>query len=329
MWGGRFRLPVVLAMIAMLCSGETLDDAVRSLAKNVSTRLRANEVAHVTARNLSSMSAGEVSRASATLDRALRRRVRNPAAVEVAFTVSENLKGYLLVAEIHGVVEMVSFHLDPPAPPVRSAVVIEKRIVWEQDVPILDLAVMGDQMLVLDTTGVTRYERRTGKWEKVELAPTAVAAVRDPRGRLEVTGDSLAAYLPGGTCRGTWKPVELRCEAGTSEFMLDQHAVHFAPARNTLEAAEWPAGGFETWGSDFAPIESSCAGHRVAASGTGAWDAADFVALYDVVSGAAVRVSDAVEFPGPVTALWPSLAVVRNLSTGRYEAYSLTVDCGR
>lgn len=319
----------LLPVFVVLCSGGTLDDAARSLAKTVSARLTANEIAHVTARNLSSMSAAEVARAAGSFDRALRRRVRNPATVEITLTVSENLKGYLLVAEVHGAVEMVSFQPDPPAQPTRSAVVIEKRMVWEQDAPILDLAVIGDQMLVLDTAGVTRYERRTGKWERMEQAPASVAAVRDPRGRLEVAGDSVAVYTPGGTCRGAWNPLELRCEAGTGEFMLDQHPVHFTAERNTLEATEWPPRGFETWGSDFAPIESSCAGHRVAASGTGAWNAADFVALYDVVDGAPVRVSDAAEFPGPVTALWPAFAVVRNLSTGRYEAYSLTVDCGR
>jgi hypothetical protein len=43
--------------------------------------------------------------------------------------------------------------------------------------------------------------------------------------------------------------------------------------------------------------------------------------------------SDPGEFLGPVTALWPTkdgaLVVARNISTGRYEAYSIAVDCGR
>jgi hypothetical protein len=38
-------------------------------------------------------------------------------------------------------------------------------------------------------------------------------------------------------------------------------------------------------------------------------------------------------FPGPVTALWTSgtdsaLAVIRNLASGRYEAYVVTLACG-
>ena len=48
------------------------------------------------------------------------------------------------------------------------------------------------------------------------------------------------------------------------------------------------------------------------------------------------QVSEAVDFPGPVTALWPStmgnggvLAVVHDLSSKRYAAYLLTLDCSR
>ena len=49
--------------------------------------------------------------------------------------------------------------------------------------------------------------------------------------------------------------------------------------------------------------------------------------------GAGVPLSAPVDFPGPVTALWSAggataLAVVRDLETGRYSAFLLTVVCG-
>lgn len=335
MWLGRSL--TLAALFASLCSGQGLEDAVRTLGKSVAARLAPSEVAHLTTRNVSSLSVAEVTKAQAGLERALRRRVRSPITVEITVTISENLKGYLLVAEIHRgnerVVEMASFRPASPVAPARSAIVIEKRLIWEQDAPILDVAVTGDRMLVLDPAVVTRYEHREGKWERAEQATLSIAPVRDPRGRLEVAGDSVTVWSPGGTCRGSSKPLELHCDPSTAEFMVGQYAVRFTASRNTLEASEWPSGGFETWGSDFAPIATACGGQRIAPSGTGAWDAADFIALYEVAGGAPVRIGDAVEFPGPVLALWPAsagaLAVARNLATKRYEAYSLTVDCGR
>jgi hypothetical protein len=172
----------------------------------------------------------------------------------------------------------------------------------------------------------------------VDAAATPVA-VRDPRGRIEIAGDSLAVHLPGATCRGTWQPMlALNCEAGAM----------FAAARNTLASGafsearfgnEWlvaeqdgrthvydidkkPLAVFDEWGSDFAAV-AACDKPRILAESSGS------VALYDVVNHAPVRASDPVDLPGPVTALWPALAIVKNATTGRYEAYSLTVDCAR
>src|SRR5713101_4126981 len=98
---------------------------------------------------------------------------------------------------------MIDFRPDPLPAPVRALLTLEKKLLWEQDTPILDLAVLGDQMLVLDSEGVKRYERRAGKWERAEAAIVA-GSVRDPRGRLEMAGDSIAVHLPGATCRGNW-----------------------------------------------------------------------------------------------------------------------------
>jgi hypothetical protein len=214
-------------------------------------------------------------------------------------------------------------------------------MIWQQQDPILDVAVVDDQMIVLDTTSVTRYEHR----ERAGAAALNVTLPRDPRGRLEIAGESLTVHLPGATCRGTWKPLALACEPGGE----------FATGRNTIESSAWPphysrahlgeddlvaetdgrvhdysargpARIFDQWGSDLAAV---CDTKRVLASGPGDRESRDFVALYELANGALASVSDPAEFPGPVTALSSSLAVTRNLSTGWYEAYSLTVDCGR
>jgi hypothetical protein len=308
-----------LLLISTLLPAESLEDAVRALVKKVAAGLAPAEVAHVTPRNLSSMSAADAAKAQTLFDRGLRKRVRTPVTIEVGFTVSENLRGYLLIAEIHRensrAVEMETFQPDPPQPPsAPGGVRIEKRLIWEQDAPILDVAIAGNTMLVLDTQGIAKYERRSGTWERGAASAIALPPLRDPRGRLEWSGDSVVAWLPSGTCRGTLDGGELRCEAANAEFTIDGRSVRFTPGGNTLEGAVDDA-------------VASCGGALT--PGDAGRDAADTLTVME--SGRAA--GEAVQLPGPVTALWPApggaLAVARNLATGRYAAYTLAIDCGR
>jgi hypothetical protein len=176
-----------------------------------------------------------------------------------------------------------------------------------------------------------------------------IPPVRDPRGRLTVNDTSVTAEAAGVACRGTWRPAAgIECQAGG----------RFTPGRNTIEEAGWQPyfthaemGGdhlvaaadgrtyvydagrkqlsvSDAW-SDFAVVPNSCANAKIIA----AYSASNSLAIFDLVNQSPVRVSDAMEVSGPVTALWPAenaaLAVVRNKDTNRYEAYSIGVDCGR
>jgi hypothetical protein len=350
---------LLLLLFSTFAGAAAMEDAVRDLAARISSRLAPEEAAHVTLHNLSSLSDVEAARVQAMIDRALRRDVRNGTPLEIVLTISENLKGYLLVAEIRRAneraVEMVPYHPDPARAPAPSALTMEKKLLWEQAAPILDLAVPADQMLVLDTTGVARYERRAGKWERADFVRASGTTARDPRGRLETNGDSLKVELPGETCRGTWAPaLALQCEAG-GIFSAGRNTIEMADSPpffshaqiggehvfaepdgriHVYDAERKPAGAFDDWGSDFAVISSTCTDAAgIVATAPAGRESTDSIALYHLVNRTPVRASDPVEFPGPVTALWPAtngaLAVVRNLSTGRYEAYSLTLDCGR
>ena len=333
---------LLLIFLCWAACGQTLDDAIRTLAGKISAHLAPNETAHLTSRNLSTLGPGDANKIHAALERTLRKRVRNPAAVEVVLTISENVRGYVLVAQIRQDVEMVAFRTEPA--PARPKLMVEKKMMWEQEAPLLDVALIDDQILVLDINGLTRYEHRA----PAESVPIAASTTRDPRGRIELAGESLTVYVSGTACHGTWKTLALTCGTGGD----------ISSGRDTLESSGWPlhysyaqigaetllaqidgrthiydadrkpTGTFDDWGSDFI---AACAGTRILATGSGDRESRDFVALYDLTNRTPVRVSDPVEFPGPVTALWesPARAVVRNLSTGRYEAYSLTMDCGR
>jgi hypothetical protein len=348
------RRGILLLFFCLLAEAETLDDAVAALARKISVRLAPAEVARVTTRNSSSLSTAEAAKVQLALNRALQRRVREPKPVDVAVTISENLRGYILVAEIkrenEPAVEMAEFRPAAPAAAARPAVAIERKMIWEQDAQILDLATSGEQMLVLDTVGVSLYNRSAVKWERTAFAPIPTN-LRDPRGRMEVSGDTLTVHLPGLMCSGSAKLASsMRCEDG-GRFTSGRNALagsgeSFSSVEiggDTLmaepdgrthiyDAAHAPQGTFDGWGSDFVAL-AGCGGRHILATAAGDQRSADSVTLFDVVNRVPAAVSDPLEFSGPVMALWSAgdgaLAVIRDLSTGKYAAYNLALDCGR
>ncbi|HEV8416528.1 MAG TPA: hypothetical protein VGQ49_23235 [Bryobacteraceae bacterium] len=347
---------LLLVMIAMAVRADTLDDAVAALAKKVVARLEPFERVRIGERNISSLPATEVSRAEVALTRALQSRGSGSMPVDVVVTISDDLRGYILVAEIRRasgtVVEMMEFRLAPPAAPARAAI-IDSKLLWEQDTAILDVAVLQDSMLVLDTAGLIRYERHEGKWERAAAVELPVV-VRDPRGRAETNGESVTINEPGVICTVPVKmEVPPRCDDGgqfkaarntqdlhdwrgeffsSSELAGDiivaevDGRIHIYDAAHALQAV------FDGWGSDLAVI-AACGGRHIAIAGSSDAASPDSIALYDLVNHALMSVSEPIDLSGPVTALWPAgdgaMAVTRNLSTGKYAAYSLTLDCSR
>lgn len=103
----------------------------------------------------------------------------------------------------------------------------------------------------------------------------------------------------------------------------------------TFDAALDPQGkGFTLWGSDITAVDGRCGTTSpILATRPGDGSEPDAVQAFALAGGAAVPLTAPVTFAGPVTALWPSgassaLAVARDLSTGKYGAYVLTVSCG-
>lgn len=91
---------------------------------------------------------------------------------------------------------------------------------------------------------------------------------------------------------------------------------------------------FKGWGSDIATASSGCGnGTQVLVSRPGDSDGPDALQAFEIVTRQAVPASQPLEFAGPLTALWSggstAVAISRNLKTGRYEAFSLTIACER
>ena len=244
-------LPTVirtLALAAFLVTAaapaQTLDDALAGLSRRVAARLVPGDAVEFTHRNLSTLPAGEVQRARLQFEKSLRRRTpRNGAVTAVALTISENRAGYLLVAEVRRgssyQVETEAFRAAPP--PAHPRVSLQKRLVWEQEAPILDVLMTEERMYVLAPSEITVLQNAAGRWQPVSSAPVAAPPVRDPRGRLHPVENGIEAYLPGLTCRaGSGVPLEIRCDESPASFTLAGVEVHWTTGRNTLETDGWP-----------------------------------------------------------------------------------------
>ncbi|HEV8385026.1 MAG TPA: hypothetical protein VGQ11_09165 [Candidatus Acidoferrales bacterium] len=90
------------------------------------------------------------------------------------------------------------------------------------------------------------------------------------------------------------------------------------------------------WGSQLKGILSQCGmGSQLLVTGPGDWTEADSVQAFEFEGTTPLAVSNSIRFPGPVpelqggTAARSVHAIVQNLKTGRYEAYTLTLSCGR
>ncbi len=89
------------------------------------------------------------------------------------------------------------------------------------------------------------------------------------------------------------------------------------------------------WGSNVASLRSGCgAGWQLLVTSNEAGPA-DNVKAFEIPDRDPVPVSAAVEFLGPITALWSdtesgsAMAISRNVETGKYEAYKLSIDCNQ
>ena len=93
---------------------------------------------------------------------------------------------------------------------------------------------------------------------------------------------------------------------------------------------------FNGWGSDVAGIASDCgSGWQVLATRATDRTLPDSLRAYEIVNRDAVEAAPALEFAGPITALWSAAdgrsatAISHNLKTGDYEAFSVSAVCSR
>ncbi|SRR5579871_453833 len=317
----RRALFVLLLSSLSVAHGQSLDEAAHALGQKIAGHLKAGEVPHFTSHNVSTFLLADLGRARAEITRTLRRTGRTP--VEITLTLSENIHGGLLVAEIRLAdtiaTEMESYQPQPPPAPELHA--IQKTLLWQQSEQILDVMLRGDRLAVLSVTGLARFTRVEGKWQAGAVTPASAPPIRDPRGQISADGETFTMFsptnlLPGDLfSRASWKNLDFAAEPdGLVHVYNDKHAVIAT---------------IDNWGSDIATMP----GCGVIATAAVDRTVKDTVTVWDFVDRKPKAASDPLELPGPVTALWPSpegaIAVVQRFGEKRFEAYLLTFDCSR
>ena len=372
-------------------------DAAHDLARRISAAA-AGQTAALSFRNQSSLAAAAFDRIRTVIEGDLRasgvRLADTSTEAVIRVTASESFREYLLTAEIfrgeQRTVELVSWPRLAVSPrPAAGIATLEKKLIVEQDEPILDFAVAetdaGSLLLVLEPGRVAVYSASPAGWAPLRDFPIAAAGplLRDPRGRLTVQAPAFQAYLPGVACRGTMDPPALDCTAGDALWPLASGAsflglAAFSSGRNYFNGELMsPAGNRNTvppffsmalagagaeplwilagldgraalynssftpagpaisgWGSGLAGTEANCGGGRqVLSTRPGDASEPDALEAWELSGGEPVAASPPLDFPGPVTALWPAgataaSAVARDPRTGRYAAYSVVIRCG-
>lgn len=331
-----------MVLLAILLPLVSLDETARDLASRVHARLDNRQAVRVEVRNLSRAPA----EARRSLERALARPGAEPA-VEVRVTLSESLVGPLWVAEAAGQVFFAR-----PVYPARTAsrLSLQKKLLWEQENPILDLIPLDDGgFLVLGPDRITLH--RPGA---TRSAPLSSSATRDPRGRLVVEGGRWRAHLPGVLCSGPANLDSAECRASEEPWLLgswlQRGRNYFGGPKNvppffsaTPFEDAWLLAGLDGQVRRFDPVTETAVpitslntddlatlsgpcGSRVLAAQGGS------VQAYEIADRQAAPSGEPVELPGLVTALWPlpgaALAVIRNDRTGQYAAYRVAMACG-
>lgn len=247
-------LAVLSALLFILPPGARAADdqggAARELARKAAAFAGRGESIAIAWRNLSGLSSSDSTQARTAFEAAIRESGGRPAetgTVEVRVTLSENQSQYLLVAEGRKGEErqtwIASWKRAAAAAVLPAGVVLEKKLVWEQGEPILDVAVTPSGILVLSGARLTMYTQRDGAMELRQSAAVNPARPlpRDPRGRLRVTGAVIKVFLPGTLCSGSVEPtLALQCRASEEPWTLESGSrtvmlAGFAAGRNYFD----------------------------------------------------------------------------------------------
>jgi len=234
-------------------AAEDSNGAARELARKTAKFAGPGDAVMVIWRNVSSLGSSEFAQARAAFEAALKEgggRLGDAApAAEAHLTLSENRSQYLLVEEVRKGEErqvwIASWNRTGAPSLTAPAITLAKKLVWEQEEPMLDVAFPAGGILVLSPSKLT-FLRGAGagypEWvgQSAPFSPVRPWP-RDLRGHLRATGATFQAFLPGMVCSGAVDPsLSMDCRASEEPWVLESGSrtlllAAFAAARNYFD----------------------------------------------------------------------------------------------
>jgi hypothetical protein len=335
---------LALLVTARPASSATLEDAARELARKVAAALPSRDDITVEIQNISTLTPKEIDRVSHAFFGVLQDsgfNLLHGGAIHVGITLSENVKGFLWSAEISqgdaSRVFLTAVPRNSEDRPVSSSmpILLRGEKFWEGPEQILDAMEVttskdGDTLLLLETDGLIIRRKGTNSSFKVEIpvVNTAHPATRRPLGSIQ--NENACLRLEFSPCVVV-NLNELLCtialETRTArECHIEGPAdVHdFLPLRSTLQS-------FPRGRSEITEMSGRCGMQVRFSAGIGDYTQPDLVQAFEEHWDTFDPVSDELSFPGPVMSLHVTdripTAIVRNLQTGNYEAYRISITC--
>ncbi|MFB3903199.1 MAG: hypothetical protein ACE15E_07085 [Acidobacteriota bacterium] len=224
---------MILFFAASQLRGCDLEQLARDLAGRISALPDMTGSVNLAARETGTASDAELRELRRLVAEELnKRRVKlsqEPAALNIVISFSEALRGRLLIAEVRAGETPDAVILPCPARSSlhapRRRVSLQRSLVWRQDEPILDFALLPQSTLILSPRRISLFRNEEQGWkEQYSWDLSAVEQLpRDPRGRLLVSGAELRVYLPQHECHAALEPGNsLACEPGGAGWPIAQ-----------------------------------------------------------------------------------------------------------
>ena len=236
-------LPCLLALLCLAHAQTTWDSPSADLAKQIAALTGPGTIT-LTITNRSTIATDDLPEIRKSLERELRSAgltIRTKDAdSDVIITLSQNLQGWLWVAEIQEGSETrvamlpVSGATAATVSDSSPAVTLRANLLLSQKDPILDATLMNQNLIVLEADHIKSYNVAGATWQLANTYDITHSQPfpRDLRGRLIPGADHpFDAYLPGIICTAT-KEMTVSCSAADDSWPLGSQKALYNPNRN-------------------------------------------------------------------------------------------------
>jgi len=248
------------------------DEAVYALAQKAAAAMGAVRAFSVDVKDVSGAAPVELAEVERTFDQDMQARgmrpVEAPGDAQIQISISQDVSGFVLVAEIHradaqqvAIVPVAGDESQSGQPALEPG--LQRKVVWQQAARLLDfdqVAGDGGRMFwyLLEPERLEVYQFAGGQQVLHEAGPISRRYVtRDLRGWIQAMDATHVSALVGGTrCDASWSPsVALDCHENTEQqWPMGAVSWTFTPGRNYFSGTITLASSLQT---KFPPFFSS------------------------------------------------------------------------